>query len=102
MKLIKVDIKGKILNIIRSMYDGVKSKVKYMNELSNSFERHLGVRQGECISPFLLSMFVNDIENMFIEYGANGIDVYMFKLFLILYADDIVIFANTSKELQAK
>lgn len=51
MKLIKLGIRGKILNIIRSMYDSVKSKVKYINELSNSFEYHLGVRQGECLSP---------------------------------------------------
>lgn len=84
MKLIKLGIRGKILNIVRSMYDSVKSKVKYMNELSTSFECHLGVRQGECLSPFLFSMFVNDIENMFIEYGANGIDVYMFKLYYML------------------
>ena len=101
MKLIKLGIRGKILQIIRSIYENVKSRVKYMNQLSNSFECRLGVRQGECLSPFLFSMFLNDIENIYVENGVEGIDVYMFKMFLILYADDIVIFANNSEELQA-
>ena len=30
----------------------------------------------------------------------NGIDIYMTKMFLLLYADDIVIFADSAEELQ--
>lgn len=100
MKLIKLGIRGKMLTLIKSMYDGVKSRVKYQNELSNVFDCHLGVRQGECLSPFLFAMFVNDIESHFMDKGSEGVDIYTFKLFLILYADDIVIFAKSSKELQ--
>lgn len=100
-KLIKLGIRGNILNIMRSMYNSVKSRVKYMNKLSNSFECELGVRQGECLSPFLFSMFLNDIEDMYVTSGLDGIDVDMFKIFLILYADDIVLFANTKDELQS-
>lgn len=62
------------------MYTNVKSKVKYMNNLSDSFECTLGVRQGECLSPFLFSMFINDLEDMLIQNGATGIDTYMFKI----------------------
>ena len=101
MKLIKLDKSGKIFNNIKSIYSNVKSRVKYMNQLSDSFECLLGVRQGECLSPFLFSMFINDIEHMFIKNGNNGINMYMFKMFLILYADDIVIFANNAEELQS-
>ena len=31
--------------------------------------------------------------------GFNGIDIGMFKLFLLLYADDIVIMAESEEEL---
>lgn len=99
-KLIKFGIRGKILNIIKSMYSGVKSRVKYCKQLGDSFTCMLGVRQGECLSPFLFAMFLNDVENVFLEQGMNGIDVESFKLFLILYADDMVIFANNAAELQ--
>ena len=50
-KLIKLGLRGNILNIMKSMHNSVKSRVKYCNELSSEFECHLGVRQGECLSP---------------------------------------------------
>ena len=61
---------------------------------------HIGVRQGECLSPFLSSMYTNDLEKEMIQKGAEGIDIGMLKLYLILYADDIIIFSNTSVGLQ--
>ena len=72
-----------------------------MNQLSDSFECLLGVRQGECLLPSLFSMFINKIEDMSIKNGNNGIDMYMFKMLLILYADDIVIFENKADELHS-
>ena len=45
-------------------------------------------------------MYLNDIEDVFNRNGVEGIDIDLVKLFLILYADDIVIFAKSSEELQ--
>jgi len=45
-------------------------------------------------------MFVNDIEESFIQQGINGIDLNTLKMFLILYADDIVLFADNADDLQ--
>ena len=39
-------------------------------------------------------MYLNDIEREHILKGAEGIDIGMLKLFLLLYADDIILFAN--------
>ena len=100
LKLIKFGVRGKILNVIQSMYGSVKSMVKYNNSLSDDFECYLGVRQGECLSPFLFSMYLNDIEETFIRGKFQGIEIGMLKLFLLLYADDIVIFADNENMLQ--
>ena len=99
-KLIKIGVRGKLLNVLKSMYANVKSRVKLMNETSDDFECSLGVRQGECLSPFLFAMYLNDLEEEFHLMGADGIDVHMVKLFILLYADDIVIFANSAEGLQ--
>lgn len=99
-KLIQSGVRGKILDVIQSMYRNIKSRVKYDNNLSNEFSSHLGVRQGECLSPFLFSMYLNDLENEYIQKGVDGFDTGMLKLYLLLYADDIVIFSNTSEGLQ--
>ena len=52
------------------------------------------------MSPILFSLYLNDIEEKFIHSGIEGIDVDMLKIFLLLYADDIVIFAKIPEELQ--
>lgn len=100
LKLIKFGVRGPILNVIKSMYSSVKSMVKYNNELSNDFSCYLGVRQGECPSPFLFSMYLNDIEDVFIRNKFQGVHVDMLKLFLLLYADDIVILSESGPGLQ--
>ena len=99
-KLIKLGLRGQILNIIKAMYNSVKSRVKFCNQLGNGFCCALGVRQGECLSPLLFSLFLNDIEDQFLRSGLEGIDINMFKVFMLLYADDIVIFANSAEDLQ--
>ena len=99
-KLIKIGVRGKILNVMRGMYSSVKSRVKYQNELSSEFECYLKVRQGECLSPFLFSIYINDIEDEFYLHGINGIEIDTIKVFLLLYADDITIFAETAEGLQ--
>ena len=100
LKLIKFGVRGKILDIIKSMYQSIKSKVKFNKNISSEFSCHLGVRQGECLSPFLFSIFLNDIEDEFIKQKCELIDIGTLKLFLSLYADDIVIFSESSEGLQ--
>ena len=51
-----------MLDIIVSMYEHVKSQVKINNRMSESFSCMTGVRQGECLSPFLFAIYLNDIE----------------------------------------
>ena len=82
------------------MYSSVKSRVKFDSKLGNEFNCTLGVKQGECLSLLLFSLYLNDIEEQFINSGLDGIDVNMFKMFMLRYADDIVIFANSADELQ--
>ena len=99
-KLIRLGVRGKILNVIMSMYKRVKSKVKVNNDISIGFECNLGVGQGKCLSLFLFAMYVNDLEHEFQLKGGEGIDIGMLKIFLLLYADDKTIFASSAEELQ--
>ena len=93
-KLLQCGLKGKILNIIISMYRCVRSKVYSNSQVSESFPCKLGVRQGECLSPFLFAVYVNDLEYSMRNTGA-GVTVIDMKIFLLLYSDDAVIFSET-------
>ena len=98
-KLLVCGIRGRIFNIISSMYRCVKTKVFVNGECSESFDCKLGVRQGECLSPFLFAMYVNDMEQNLTESGI-GIPVGDMKISMLFYADDLVIFSDSPNGLQ--
>ena len=99
-KLIKYAVRGKMLDISMSMYKNIKSRVKLDNKLSQEFSYMTGVRQGECLSPILFALYLNDLEQEFITRGADGVDSGLLKLFLLLYAYDIIIFSESASGLQ--
>ena len=45
-------------------------------------------------------MYLNDLEEEFRLKSSDGIDIGMLKIFLLLYADDIILSAQSSEELQ--
>jgi hypothetical protein len=84
-------------------------------KLSEYFQSNVGVRQGENMFPVLFSLFLNDLVQ-FISMSYDGLsDVYnathfvldteeisvYLRLYLLLYADDTVILAESKEELQA-
>ena len=88
------------------MYEGIKSCVSVNGVSSDYFHSNIGVRQGENLSPFLFTIFLNDLETFLSESQAyQGIEldenIYAFlKLFVLLYADDTVILAESHRDLQ--
>ena len=75
------------------------------------FESNIGVRQGENISPFLFAVFLNDLESFLssnpelqgvdcVTNAANNMIYMNLKIFVLLYADDTVILAESSDDLQ--
>ena len=107
-KLDDYNINGKCLNLIKNMYANIKSRIKNSEGTSPFFACCNGVRQGENLSPFLFSIFLNDLERYFSMHHVPGIkceiaedDIYVFlKVFLLLYADDTVIFGEEARDLQ--
>lgn len=107
-KLTRAGITGKCFILIYNMYQNIKSKVTTNEGSSNFFNCNVGVRQGENLSPFLFSIFLNDLENFLharsvsgVELDINTDDAYIYlKLLVLLYADDTVIFSDDKDNLQ--
>ena len=57
------------------------------------------MRQGERLSPFLFTLYINDLEQHLSVPGA-GVSIGFIKRLLLLYADDVGIFAESSEMLQ--
>ena len=96
--------------IILNMYKDVKSCVTYNYCKSDYFNCDMGVMQRENLSPFLFTMFLNDLQMFFENANLNGLEtvsnciddklnIYL-KLFALLYADDTVLMAESHDDLQ--
>ena len=84
------------------MYAEVKSRVRCMNgESSDAFICNLGVRQGECLSPFLFAIYLNDLDTYLKEHSHAGVEMDIIKMFLVLYADGACILADSAAGLQS-
>ena len=107
-KLAKHHINGKCLTLLQNMYKNIKSNVTVNNNSSAFFPCQTGVRQGENLSPFLFSIFLNDLKLFLLSHNVQGItcdinydeiSVYI-KLLVLLFADDTVLFGSSQSELQ--
>ena len=100
-KLIQANVSSKLVNALNAMYSVVKACIRYNNRCSEFIDSQLGIKQGDPSSPMLFMMFLNDI-NQCINIDLDGIfTVNDIKLFLLLYADDQIIFAKSPQTLQA-
>ncbi len=105
-KLAKGNVKGKILNVIQSMYENIKSCVMLKKELSETFVCNAGVRQGENLSPILFAYYINDIEEELLNKNCNylgfGEDFVnrLMKILVLMYADDTVIMCDSEEEMR--
>ena len=100
IKLLRQGVDGKMLKIIKSLYDNIKICIKHEGNLSSYFSSTSGLLQGEVMSPILYSLYVNDFEMSFIREGCQSIDIQLINLFILMYADDTVLIAESPEGLQ--
>ena len=105
-KLNLYSISSKVISLIRNMYDKIKVCVKSMNKSNDEnndtcfFKSKVGVFQGESLSPFLFSMYLNDLSNELSSCNELGVNVYDWLVTILLFADDMVLFSESRKGLQ--
>ena len=93
-------IQGQFLSIIKALYQKVSSSVKINNQISDWFDVNCGVKQGCVLSPTLFSMFINDLVDS-VRATGRGLKIKDANIDILMYADDVVVLAETEGDLQA-
>ena len=100
-KLSKIGVVGKFYQAVSSLYANPRSRV-ILNEFETEFfDCPIGVKQGDCLSPTLFAIFINDLAEEIKDSGIGlTLDPNTF-MNILLYADDIVLLAEDEEDLQA-
>ena len=103
LRLLELGTPEHIWAMVRSMYTGDSACIAAGGLRSAWFNTTLGVKQGDVSSPILYSCFINAIVPKLDSMVENhGVDLYdqRKRLSILLYADDMVLLAESSEALQ--
>ena len=95
-KLATIGLSSKILNIFKKLYNGTSCQVWDGSSLSESFTVSQGVKQGCLLSPVLFSIYLNDLS----DFLPCGVEIAGTVVKVLMYADDIVLLADSPENLQ--
>ena len=108
-KLLKLGVHGNFYKAITSLYLNPQSRVNLNGLYTNYFDCPLGVKQGDCLSPTLFAIFINDLAEEIrnsglgvkLECGPLSSLTEVEIVSILLYADDIILLADSEADLQA-
>ena len=113
-KLEKLEINGKVLQVIRNLYKKTKACVRVNGEITVMFDCCIGVRQGDSLSPLLFIIFLNDFD-VLLRSSCEGVTLntndahessvandleVLSKMYTLLYADDTLLLSESEADMQ--
>ena len=96
--MIEKGIDGKMWRVVKNLYREVGSCVRLGEEKTEWFSLDVGLRQGCILSPVLFSIFIDGLAAEVKKIG--GAKYGELVLSLLLFADDIVLVAESEKQMQ--
>jgi hypothetical protein len=105
-KLWKQGVRGKLWRALYAMYSNNKTSILINGQPTRWFDILQGVRQGATESPTLFKFYINGLAQSLRKSGLGvalgGVleDNIADMLSILLFADDVVLFANSREELQ--
>ena len=98
-KLWESGIQGKPWRLIKEIYRNVKNKVVFNDYESDYFDQEYGVKQGYVFNPTLFSVLMTDLVQMLSDQNI-GVNISLNRINCLLFADHVVLMAESPRELQ--
>ena len=88
--LTKKSVSGRYIEVIKDMYEDVRTSVKTVSGVSESFEVRIGVHQGSSLSPYLFILVLDELFKGVVKEAP----------WCMLFADDMGLIGDTAGEVQ--
>ncbi|MEW8547636.1 MAG: reverse transcriptase family protein, partial [Candidatus Thiodiazotropha sp.] len=98
-KLNEIGVTGKMYKVLSSIYENIKCCVKINGFNTDWFSVNCGLKQGCSLSPILFNFYINDLITELSQLDL-GVNIGRDKVCILVYADDVVLLAETEEELQ--
>ena len=96
-----VGVDDDIIDTIRNCYDARRTTFTYNSQPTDEWQQTLGVAQGDVLSPLLFNIFIESVVRRLNAHAAlKGLSCAGIVIKCLLYADDIVILAESHEQLQ--
>ena len=89
-----------LINLIKSLYENSKSRVRWGRKKTEAFKPRRGTRQGCLISPDLFNLMAELLMRIALNGYTEGVKIGGIRLTNLRYADDIILIAGSRSELQ--
>ena len=97
LKLQTLGIPFSICNLLFDVLQNLKLYIRNDTEVSNAFYSSNGVPQGDAVSPLLFSLFISDLPDSLAHVAPT---LHGVPIPCLLFADDLVVLADSKEELQ--
>jgi len=94
LKIIERAAPVSFIRILITLYSGLQCAVVWNGSIRYRFEVKCGVKQGSVLSPYLFSVYVDDLINE-LKHSGHSVHAGMVFMGCILYADDIVLLSGS-------
>ena len=71
-RLEEIELIGKILDIIKSMYKSPKVFLIHQDYISQNFLTTIDLKQGDVLSTILFNIYINDLPSRFLEDSRSS------------------------------
>jgi hypothetical protein len=96
-------VSAKIIRILQSLYQLGNTRIRLDEGISEPIPISEGLMQGCVASPLLFTLYICDIINTILKSGISEIEIdELYTLHMLLFADDMVLLANSLRALQLK